>query len=177
MRQVLFALICAAALFHQAMGAPDALDGHVAERQVEFAFQAGRTESGRLAAQGEDLLLDLGRSFLRRAMRSAAVFLQAGRAALLVASPPLAHGERAGAEEPGGGLDAALADRGDQPQAVIVGASHFTNQIEVADEHRAAILAARAARLLPPSAGRRNPKHNSNSIRRFGLTHNNSAKG
>src|SRR5579859_2462426 len=82
-------------------------------------------------------------------MRSAAVFLQAGRAALLVASPPLAHGERAGAEEPGGGLDAALADRGDQPQAVIVGASHFTNQIEVAGDHRAATLAARAARLLP----------------------------
>src|SRR5579859_6856382 len=90
-------------------------------------------------------------------MRGAAVFLQAGRAALLVASPPLAHGERAGAEEPGGGLDAALADRGDQPQAVIVGASHFTNQIEVADEHRAAILAARAARLLPPPPGGATP--------------------
>jgi hypothetical protein len=59
-RQVLLALIFSAALFQQPLLAPDALDSHVADWQVELALEPGRVESGQLPAQSQDLLLDIG---------------------------------------------------------------------------------------------------------------------
>ena len=131
------------------MLAPDALNSHMAGRQIEFALQASRPEGGQLPAQGKDPLLDVGGSFLRRVVGSAAVFEQAGGALLLVSSPPLAHCLRAGAKQPCGGLNAPLSYGFDQSQAVVIGAFHLTNQIEVAGGHRPPILSARAVRLLP----------------------------
>ena len=148
--EVLFALVFPAPFADQPVLAPDALNGHVADGQVELALQARGTEGGQLPSESENLLLDLGRGLPRRVMRSAAVFLQARRAVLPVSSPPLTDGEGGGEEEPCGGLDAPLPDGLDQSQAVVVGAFHFTDQIEVAGGHRAAILTARAVRLLPP---------------------------
>ena len=140
--EVLFALVFPAPFADQPVLAPDALNGHVADGQVELALQARGTEGGQLPSESENLLLDLGRGLPRRVMRSAAVFLQARRAVLPVSSPPLTDGEGGGEEEPCGGLDAPLPDGLDQSQAVVVGAFHFTDQIEVAGGHRAAILTA-----------------------------------
>jgi hypothetical protein len=62
-------------------------------------------------AQRYDLLFDLWSGFERMAIGSAAGFLQAGRIVLLITSPPLTNAQRAGGEEPRGGLDAAFPDR------------------------------------------------------------------
>jgi hypothetical protein len=98
-REVLFGLIFFLSRFQQAVFAPDALYGHVREGQVEFARQPRRSESGQPAAQRYDLLFDLWSGFERMA-GSATVFLQTGKTMLLITSPPLTNGQRAGGKEP-----------------------------------------------------------------------------
>ena len=61
-------------------------------------------------AQSYDRLFDLWSGFERMAIGSAAGFLQAGRIVPLITSPPLTNAQRAGGNEPRGGLDAALPD-------------------------------------------------------------------
>lgn len=104
-------------LVQQTVLPPDPLDGHVTDGQVEFAFQAGHPEGGQLTSQSQDLLLDRGGGFLRRVMGGAALVQQTTRAVLLVASPPLAHGEGASLKQPRGQLEASLSYRLDQSQA------------------------------------------------------------
>ena len=53
--QVLFALISAAAFFHQALLAPDALQRAMADGQIELADQAACTESRQGFAQLDQL--------------------------------------------------------------------------------------------------------------------------
>ena len=72
------------------------------------------------------LLFDFGRGLVGTLMRSTAVFAQSGESLLLVASPLFAHGESAGSEQPGGGLDTPRAHRSDQTKAMVMGISHFT---------------------------------------------------
>jgi hypothetical protein len=57
--QVLLTLIFFLALLLQAVGAPDALQGAVTEREIEFAIPTAGPESGKLLAQRDDLLFDL----------------------------------------------------------------------------------------------------------------------
>ena len=76
--QVLFALIFAAAFFHQAVLAPDAFQGAVADGQIEFADQAARAEGRQSFAQLDQLGFRVARSFPGLVMASAGVF-DAGR--------------------------------------------------------------------------------------------------
>jgi len=153
--QVLFASILPPTPADQSVLAPDAVDGHVAEGQVELALEPGGPESGQMAAQGDGPLFEVGRSLVRAVVRSPGVLPQPGQTLLLIASPPLAHGECTGGEQPGGGLDAALANRLDQAQAMVVGVTHFTHQIVVAGGgHGGPILAAARCPALPPAGQR-----------------------
>jgi hypothetical protein len=94
---------------------PDALDGDVADKQIALAFHARVTEKGHLSTQSQDLLLDRGAGLLR----SATALSQAGKALLLVSSPPLVEGESPDTEKPSGGFDAPFSDRFDHLQAAI----------------------------------------------------------
>jgi len=98
---------------------PDALDGDVAGKQIALTFHALVTESGHLSTQRQDLLLDHGAGLLPRAMRSAIALSQAGKAQLLVSSPPLVEGESPDTEKPSSGFDAQFSDRLDHLQAAI----------------------------------------------------------
>ena len=153
MREILLALVFFPAWLQQALFAPDSLHGHMADRQVEFAFQPCRTEGGQLPAQGDHLAFHLRGSFLRMVVRSTAVFLQSRQTLLLIAAPPLAHRERAGGKESHRGLDAALLGTFHQSQTVVVGVFHFTHQIEITggSSHDAAILTAARRPALPPA--------------------------
>lgn len=84
--QILFALIFLSAFANQSVLAPDALDGHVRNGEIELSFQTGRSKGGQLATQGQDLLLDLGRGFVWAMLMSAAVFAQPARPVLLKAT-------------------------------------------------------------------------------------------
>jgi hypothetical protein len=48
--QILLALIFFSAFANQSVFAPDALDGHVRHRKIEFSFQTGGAERGQLLA-------------------------------------------------------------------------------------------------------------------------------
>lgn len=153
-REVLFALIFAAALLQQAMLTPDAFQGAMTDAQVELADQAAGAEGGKRWAKLDELPLDGGGSLMRLAVARAGEFMQAGGAVLLEAAQPFAHRGDGGQEEPRGGFDAALLSAFHQTEAMVVGVFHFPKQVEIAGGgHRPAILAARAARLLPPPPG------------------------
>jgi hypothetical protein len=62
--QILLALIFLSAFANQSVLAPDALDGHVRNGEIELSFQPGRSKGGQFATQSQDLLLDLGRGFV-----------------------------------------------------------------------------------------------------------------
>jgi len=79
-----------------------------------------------------------------------------------IAAEPLADGGDGGGEPAGSRLDPALAGRFDQAQAMIVGVSPLTNQIEVGGAHGGQILPAARRPALPP-AGRPAPAASSHS--------------
>ncbi|HYL74147.1 MAG TPA: hypothetical protein VEU96_08060 [Bryobacteraceae bacterium] len=107
--QVLLALILFPALGKQAVFAPDALDGHMRNGEIELSFQTGRSKGGQPAAQCQDLLLDLGRGLVRAMAMSAAVFSQPGRPVLLKATQPFPYRWHRGGKGSGGGFDPVLA--------------------------------------------------------------------
>jgi hypothetical protein len=160
--QILLALIFPPAFGQEPMGAPDALEGAMAEGQVELADQAASAEGGQGVAQLDDATLDLRRGLVRLVMRGTRTLHQARGALLLVATQPLAHGGHSGSEEPGGGFDAASSGGLDQAQAMVVSVFHFTNQIEVGGGHGGQILPAARRPALPP-AGRPAPAASSHS--------------
>ena len=108
--QILFALIFAAAFFHQAVLTPDAFQRAVADGQIELADQAASAEGGQGLTQLDQRRFQSGRCFQRLSMTSAGVLRQAGRAVLLETAPPFADGGHGGGEEPRGGFDAALSN-------------------------------------------------------------------
>ncbi|HKM80719.1 MAG TPA: hypothetical protein VJY15_07125 [Candidatus Acidoferrum sp.] len=138
--EVLFALILALSFFEQTVLAPDAFQGAMAERKIELADKAARSEGEQLLTQSDDLLLDVGRSLAGLVMRGAGKLDQTARTLLLITSQPLAHGGDGGFEQPRGGLDAALSRRLHQTQAMIVSVAHFTNQVEVRGRHAGGIV-------------------------------------
>src|SRR5689334_5207488 len=146
--QVLFSLVFAAALLDQAVHAPDAAQGAVADGEVELADQAASAEGGQSLAQLDQLGFGSRRSFVRLMVTSARLPDEAGRAVLLEAAQPLADGGHSGGKESRRGFDAPLLGAFDQPQAMIVGVwFHFTNQIEVTGRHGPGILTAKVRRL------------------------------
>jgi len=151
--QVPLALIFSAALGHQAVGAPDALQSAVRERQIELADEATRPQGGQLPAEFEDSRFDLGRGFAGLVMGRTGLFEQTRGAELLVATQPFAHGGEGGGEEAGGGFDASLPSRIHQTQAMVVSVSHLPHQIVVGHGggHGGAILPV-ARRPAPPTA-------------------------
>ena len=161
-REVLLALIFPAALGHQSVGAPDALQCAMAEGQVELADQAASPEGRQRLAQLDDLALDLRGGLAGLVVGRPRALPQPGRTELLVATQPLAHRGPGGVEEPGGGFDATLPGGLDQAQAMVVGVSHLTNQIEVGGGHGGPILPAARRPALPP-AGRPAPAASSHS--------------
>jgi hypothetical protein len=89
--------------------APDALDGHVRNGEIELSLQTGGSKGGQLLAQSQDLLLDLGRGFVRAMPMSTAVFPQPRKPVLLITTQPLPHrGHRRG-EGASGWFDPVLA--------------------------------------------------------------------
>src|SRR5713226_8709754 len=161
-RQVLLALIFHAAFGHQSVGAPDALQCAMAQGQVELADHSTGPEGRQRLAQLDDVVLDLGRGLAGLVMRRTREFDQTRRPVLLIAAEPLADGGDGGGELVGSRLDPALAGRFDQAQAMVVGVSHLTNQIEVGGAHGGQILPAARRPALPP-AGRPAPAASSHS--------------
>ncbi len=88
-------------------------------------------------------------------LRGAAVFEQTGRALPWVAAQPFAHGADGGGEPVRGGLDAALPDRFDEPEAMVVRVFHLTHQVQIrsGDGAHGRILAAARRRAPPPPPG------------------------
>jgi hypothetical protein len=133
--EVLFALIFALAFFEQTVLAPNALQGAMAEREVELADEAASAESEQLLAKRNRLLYNLGGSLAGLVMRSTGKFDQAARSLLLITAQPLAHGGDRGLEKTSGGFDASLPSRLHQTQAMIVSVSHLANQDKVGGGH------------------------------------------
>jgi len=71
--------------------APDALDGHVRNREIELSFQTRCAKGGQRLAQGQDLLLDLGRGFVWAMPMSAAMFPESARPVLPITTQPFPH--------------------------------------------------------------------------------------
>ncbi|HEY1159690.1 MAG TPA: hypothetical protein VGE83_03620 [Terracidiphilus sp.] len=138
--EVLFALILARAFFEQAVLAPDAFQGAMAEREIELADETAGAEGKQLLAQSDDLFFDGGGSFAGLVMGSAGKFDQTARSVLLIAAQLLAHGGDGGLKPAGGRLDTSLPSRLHQTQTMIVGVAHFTHQDEVRDRHAGAIV-------------------------------------
>ena len=63
-REVLLALVFAAAFFQQTVFAPDAIQRVVADAQIELADQAARAEGGQSFAKLEHLSFDVARSLV-----------------------------------------------------------------------------------------------------------------
>ena len=70
MREVLLALIFAAAFFQQVVFAPNAFQSAMADGQIKLADQAARAESGKRFAQFDELRFGGRRSFLSLVMTS-----------------------------------------------------------------------------------------------------------
>ena len=161
-REVLLALIFAAAFFHQAMLAPDAIERIVADAQIEFADQAVGAEGWQSFAKLEHLSFNMGRSLVGLTVPCPALLAQAGRAVLLEAAQPFANRGHGGGEQPCGGLDADPLGALHQPQAMVVGVFHLTHQIEITGgrSHDLPILLV-ARRPAHPPAGRPSPSASS----------------
>ena len=76
-RQVLFALVFAAALVDQSVPVPDAFERVMADGQIEFANEAASAESGQGLAEGDQLSLDGRRRLVRLVVWRARVLGQA----------------------------------------------------------------------------------------------------
>jgi len=141
-RQVLLALILAAAGLDQAVFVPDALDGRMAQGQLPFALQAPGAEGGQLATQGDHPLSQFARDLVRTEVGGAREFFQPREAPRRIAPAPLAHGGHGRAEGPRGSLNAVLTGVRNQAEAIVKGVLHLTNDLEVGDgsRHRTAIL-------------------------------------
>lgn len=133
--EVLFALILAAAFVEQAVLAPDAFQGAMAEGKIELPDEAAGAEGGQLLAESDHPQFQGGGSFVGLMVRGAGELDQAARAVLLKAAQPLAHRRDGGVKQAGGGLNAQLPGRVHQTQAMIVSVLHFADQAEVGDGH------------------------------------------
>jgi hypothetical protein len=99
--QILLALIFLSAFANQSVLAPDALDGHVRNGEIELSFQTGRSKSGQLLAQSQDLLLDLGRSFVWAVAMCTAMLAQPFGPELFETTQPFAHRGHGGGKRSG----------------------------------------------------------------------------
>ena len=95
-REVLLALIFSAPLFHQAVLAPDAFQGAMADRQVELADQAAGAESGQGLTERDDLAFEVSRSAAGLLVGRPRLLQESGGSLLLVATEPLADGGHGG---------------------------------------------------------------------------------
>ena len=170
--QLLLTLIFFLALLPQAVGAPDASQGAVTEREIEFANQTVGPEGGKFPAQRDDLPFDLGQSLACLAIRSPAAFGQTRWAVPLKAPQPFADRGQGGAEQTRARFDAAPLRALQQSQAMVVGVLHFTNQVELAS--RTVMPTRLSAR---HAAGLFVPRRAPSSLHRFGLMQFNHAKG
>jgi hypothetical protein len=107
--QILFALIFFSAFAHQSVLAPDALDSHVRNGEIELSFQTGCSKGGQLASQSQDLLLDRGRGFVGAMLMSTAVLPQPGWPVLLKATQPFPYRRHRGSKGAGRRFDPVLA--------------------------------------------------------------------
>src|SRR3990172_9400865 len=103
--EVLLALIFSPALFQQAVGSPDALQGAMTERQIELADQATGSEGGELVPEFDHPPFNLRRGFAGLPVRRSRLLEQPRGALLLEAAQPFANRGDGGGEQPGGRLD------------------------------------------------------------------------
>jgi hypothetical protein len=96
---VLLTLIFSLALLLKAVGAPDAFQRAVTEREIEFANQTAGPEGRKWLAQRDGLLFDLRGSLARLAMNALGAFGQTGGAMLLKAPQPFADRGHGGGEQ------------------------------------------------------------------------------
>ena len=153
MREVLLALVFAAAFFHQAVLPPDTLPCVMTDAQVEFADQASGAERGQRFAQLDQLRFPRRGRFVGLQMTRARLRQQSARALLLETAQPFANRGHGGGKQSRSGLDTALSSALDQPQTMVVGVFHLTHQIEIAGEssHDAAIVSVARCLALPPA--------------------------
>jgi hypothetical protein len=91
-REVLLALVFAAAFFQQTVFAPDALQSAMADGQIELPDETAGAEGRKGFAEFDELRFCGRRSFLGLLMASAGKCQQAGRAVLLETAQPFADG-------------------------------------------------------------------------------------
>src|SRR4029077_126310 len=87
--EVLLALIFSAALFHQAVVAPDAFQGAMAEGQIELADQTAGAEGGQSLTECDDLAFDVSGGAAGLMVRGPGLLKQSGGSLLLIAAEPL----------------------------------------------------------------------------------------
>ena len=104
---VLFLLVLSPPPLDQPVRAPDALDGGVAQRQVELADPPPSTKGRQTAATLDHRLCHL-RDGLARPVRSAGEFLPTTGAVLLLAAKPFPHPWDCGLQHPRRNLNALL---------------------------------------------------------------------
>jgi hypothetical protein len=85
-REVLFALVFAAALLDQAVDVPDAFERVMPDGQIEFADEAASAESGQGFSERDELSLDGWRRLVRLVVSRPRVLGQARRSLLLEAA-------------------------------------------------------------------------------------------
>src|SRR5260370_37598869 len=87
--EVLFALIFALAFFQQTMLAPDALQGTMAEGEIELANETASAEGEQLLAQSDDLLFDGGGRLAGLVVRMTGKFDQTAQSVMLKTTAPM----------------------------------------------------------------------------------------
>ena len=156
-REVLLALILAAAFFDQAVLVPDAFQRAVTDGEIELADQASCAKGGQGGAEFDELRFESGRSFVGLPVTCARLFHEARRAVLLIAAEPLADRGHGGSEQARGGLEAALSGRFHQAETMVVSVFPLTDQIEIASggSHGERILLTACRPAPPPPPGGR----------------------
>src|SRR5690348_4811601 len=159
--QILLALIFSPPRVNQAVLAPDAVNGHMAEREIPFAFQALGSEGGQLAAQSHHLLFDFALDLVRAGVRRPRAFLQPPNTLRGMSTHPLAHGPQGGVKLASCGLQAVRAGVVNQAKTMAKRVLHFANPVvvSVGGAHGPPILL--APRCLGPPPPRQPPPSSS----------------
>src|ERR1700688_4303973 len=80
--QILLALMFSPTRVDQVVLPPDAVNGHMAEGEIPFAFQALGSEGGQLATQRHHLLFEFALDFVRTGVGSARTLFESLNALL-----------------------------------------------------------------------------------------------
>ncbi len=161
--QVLLALMFSPARMNQIVLPPDAVNGHVAEGEIPFAFQALGSEGGQLATQRHHLRFELTLNLVRTGVGGARAFFESLDALLGMSTHPLADSAQSGVELPSSGLQAVRTGVVNQAKTMVKGFLHFADLVVIGvGAHGRPILL--APRCLGPPPPRQPPPSSSSHL-------------